>query len=290
MHSMRSALAAILFVASCANSVRADEGPHGPSIVGIDHIPTAVAQLEQAARDYGKLGFALKRGRPHENGLRNNHVKFEDGAGIELISPPAAPTDALSTHYARFLKEGEGPAYFAFHARDTTALHTALRSAGFKFKSGEYGTSLDEPLLDFLFFVQDNRSPTDLPEHFAHANSSTAMTGVWLALDDARHARLRKLLLALGAKETRERVPVPDPIEAEVFAVQNGRVVVLPYGTQIHAGRPVVGAEFQVRKLSSTACDTPTSKGIMVSVAKQCFVTSSLTHGLRLEFHERPAP
>ena len=45
---------------------------------------------------YQRLGFSLKPGRFHAHGLRNNHIKFEDGSGLELISPPGHPTDDLT--------------------------------------------------------------------------------------------------------------------------------------------------------------------------------------------------
>ena len=156
-----------------------------------------------------------------------------------------------------------------------------------KLRTDGDGTQLDEPLLDFLFFVQDNRSPTDRPTHFAHPNTATAMTGVWLALDDAHRWRMRQLLLALGATVRRERVLAPERIEADVFTVQNGRIVVLPANRQTHAGRPIIGVEFLVRDLASTACARHTSEK-MPSAAqlRRCVIDPSHAHGVWLEFHE----
>lgn len=47
--------------------------------VGLHHVIVAVNDLEVAARSYRQLGFALKPGRPHANGIENQHVKFADG-------------------------------------------------------------------------------------------------------------------------------------------------------------------------------------------------------------------
>ena len=63
--------------------------------LGLDHIPVAVRDLERAAATFRRLGFALKPGRPHANGIRNVHVKFPDGSGIELLTAPR-PQDELS--------------------------------------------------------------------------------------------------------------------------------------------------------------------------------------------------
>jgi hypothetical protein len=53
-----------------------------------------VKDLNAASERYQALGFTLKPGRLHADGIRNNHVKFPDGSGIELISPPATPLSA----------------------------------------------------------------------------------------------------------------------------------------------------------------------------------------------------
>jgi hypothetical protein len=51
----------------------------GAAVLGIDHVPVAVADLESAGEQYRALGFALKPGRPHANGIQNLHAKFPDG-------------------------------------------------------------------------------------------------------------------------------------------------------------------------------------------------------------------
>jgi hypothetical protein len=51
-------------------------------LFGIDHIPLVVKYLDDAAEAYRRLGFAIKPGRPHADGIRNAHAKFPDGAGI----------------------------------------------------------------------------------------------------------------------------------------------------------------------------------------------------------------
>ncbi len=240
-----TALSLLLFV---IGNVSAGEAPaaRGPSLIGIDHIPTVVENLDEAAASYQRLGFSLKPGRAHENGLRNRHIKFEDGSGVELISPPRQPSDDLTKTYAEFLRSGEGPAYLSFHARDTAALSSALSQANIVFETESGLITLADQNLDFIFFVRDNRSPTDKPEHFAHPNTAVAMTEVWLALDGPSRASLRKLLLALGAVERHEHARVPSKVRAEVFTVQNGRIVVVPDKHQAQKGRRIIGAKFRV--------------------------------------------
>jgi hypothetical protein len=93
-------------------AVAASFPPPDPAVIGLDHIPIAVGDLARAADDYRALGFALKPGRPHDNGIQNQHVKFTDGTELELITAPAAG-DALTTTYRRHLENGDGPAFLA---------------------------------------------------------------------------------------------------------------------------------------------------------------------------------
>lgn len=191
---------------------------------------------------YRALGFALKPGRPHDNGLRNAHIKFANGAGLELISPTHA-RDALSAHYVDLLRAGEGPAYLALHAPDEAHAAQALQAAGIAHRRDADGLTLTDPQLDWIFFTGDNRSPTDRPAHFAHANGAFAMREVWVALDDA--APLVRLLSALGAKAHDEARRVPFETAARVFDLAcGGRIVVVPARHQIVPGHPLIAVAF----------------------------------------------
>lgn len=214
-------------------------------LVRLDHIPTAVRNLEQAVADYRELGFAIKPGRPHANGLRNAHIKFANGAGLELITAPEAK-DEQSAHYAAFLREGEGPAFLTLHADDEAAASAALQAAGVAHKHDADGLALTDPRLGWIFFAGDNRSPTDRPEHFAHANGAFATREVWVAMDDA--APLMQLLSALGARSRRETRTLPFPARARVFDLADGgRIVIVPAKHQVTAGHPLIGVVMATR-------------------------------------------
>ncbi len=280
-------VACALFAWSCTHAPKVD----AQAIVGLDHIPTVVSDLERAQDTYRRLGFSLKPGRAHANGLRNAHVKFEDGSGIELIAPPHEATDELTRDYRERLRHGEGPAYLSLHARDKTALIAALNAAGIAFEDDGLLT-LSDPQLRFLFFVQDNRSPTDRPEHFAHANSANAMTGVWLALDEPAAAALKRLLLALDAGHTRASVRPPgtsrgNAVAADLFRVNNGRIVVVPKRAEANETRTILGAEFRVRSLAEAKRALRTSNLRFARAERPHAVraASDVAHGLWLEFH-----
>jgi Glyoxalase-like domain len=269
----------LLLLVVCAEAGELQDTQSGPPIIGIDHIPLVVKNLGRAIDAYMGVGFSLKPGRLHGNGIRNSHVKFKDGSGVELLSPPSESKDALTAHYLEHLKQGDGPAYISFHARDTGKLIAVLNSSGFASKND--GTvTLDDPELGFIFFVKDNRSPTDKPEHFVHPNSTIAITSVWLALDGKSRKSLSKMLTALGAVTSEKTVFAPDAIKAAVFTVQNGQIVVLPKNHQLRANRPVIGATFRIPGDALATSVTGDRRRLLVS--------PSNAHGLWLDFREGP--
>jgi hypothetical protein len=158
-------------------------------------------------------------------GRQWTHVKFPDGAGIELLTAPKS-VEAMSAHYMDHLRDGEGPAFLSFHARDTGRLHTALRDGGYEFRQDGESTTLMAPEFSFLFFVRDNRSPTDRPDDFAHTNGATALSAVWVATENGES--LARLLVPLGGQQERRKISAPDPVEATVVSLGEGEVIILP--------------------------------------------------------------
>jgi hypothetical protein len=101
------------------------------------------------------------------------------------------------------------------------------------------------------------------------------MTEVCLALDPPARASLRTLLLALGAIESSETVRVPAAVRAEVFSVQNGRVVVVSDDYRPQNGREIIGVTFRVRTVQAVR-QIPGVTGTSVPPA--------VAHGLWLRF------
>lgn len=158
---------ALLFIATTA-LLRADSRreERGTAVLGLDHVIVAVNDLEPAAQRYRDLGFALKPGRPHDNGIRNEHVKFPDGTEIELLTAPEARDD-LTAQYRRHLAGGDGPAFFALFEPERGLVSRRLDAAGLSYE--RKGSMVDFPAehpLGYIFFGRRNQSPTDRPEHF----------------------------------------------------------------------------------------------------------------------------
>lgn len=264
-------------------------GDPDPLISGLDHIPVAVSDLDAAAEQYRRLGFTLKEGRPHANGIRNRHVKFADGSAIELITAAEA-RDALSGGYMRHLADGDGPAFVALYAPSLDRLAGALDAAERRHERAQGVLTFPAgDSLHHIFFGARGRSPTDRPEHFAHANGAEALVGVWLAADDL--SAERDLLEMLGATITEGERAVPEPANAGAATFPDGEIVLLPASRRLVPGRRIVGATIRTRSLAAlreamarAGLDAPsvrrTPRGTSV------VLPPDLAHGLWLEFLE----
>jgi catechol 2,3-dioxygenase-like lactoylglutathione lyase family enzyme len=285
-HSFPAAAAALLLISTTfgLNAQRAAQHT-SPLVTGLDHIIILVNDLDAAATRYRAMGFALKPGRPHDNGIRNQHVKFEDGTELELLTAPEAK-DQLTTQYRRYLAQGDGPAHVVLYAPDADAL--AKRIVG-----GEFGAERDG-LITFpighrlrpIFFRGRNKSPTDRPEHFAHRNSAYALTRAWLAVDDAGPEL--KLFAAVGGSVSEEDVQVPQPARVRTVTFGADRILLLPGSRQRLPGRPVVGASVVVKALSDVHRQLLAS-GLkpMAGASGTVLLPPEQTHGIWLEFRER---
>ena len=239
----------------CTSSASAQQG-----VLGLDHIPVVVKDLARAKLDFEKLGFTLKPGRPHDNGLRNEHVKFANGTEIELVTPSEA-SDALSTQYVEWLRGGDG------------AVSLGLYRPG-KAPAPPPG----------VFFAGRQKSPTDLPEHFDHPNGAVTLSTVWLAGGPAE-AKLSNLP---GAKPVQASFCAPFGYGTKIVRWKEGELYLLPESQQIVRGRPIVAATVTVRSLA-------TVQGVFAATRTKARPASGCarnslwveTHGLWLEFLER---
>lgn len=285
---LRTGLAAALLLATaCADA--AEPAKEAPLVVGLDHIPLAVRDLDAAGADFRKLGFVLKPGRYHPDGIRNLHAKFADGSEIELITA-AAPRDELSRLYVEHLREGEGPAFLGLYAPELPALLARLAANGQPGEQDGDMVSLPQSLqLGYLFFGGRERSPTDRAEYFRHPNGADALIGVWLALPESTPER--RLLPGLGVPIADEPVHAPEAGTAPVAHLPQGEVVFLPAARQQFPNRPIVGATVHTGSLDAVitalrAAQLPVPPVVETPHGRSLFLPPQQVHGLWLEFRE----
>ena len=283
-------ISAALFAASHISCMaQTSGGNRSPAAVaGLDHIPVAVSQLDAAASRYTALGFSLKPGRPHRNGIQNRHVKFRDGSEIELITAPDS-TDALTGEYRRSISSGDGPAFVAFFAPELSAVTSILDARSQPYRSDGGITFETTDRLRYIFFGRRNASPTDRPEHFDHPNTAESLFGVWLAGDDL--AAELGLLEDLGARIADRAVNVPDSVTAPVGELDLGEIIFLPSSYQLVNGRRIVGATILCRDLDVLRIVLGRNGIVPPSIiqtprGRSMFIAPDVALGLWLEFRE----
>jgi len=231
--------------------------PETPAMLvrAIDHIPVAVADLERAEASFAALGFTLKPGRAHANGIRNAHAKFADGSSIELITAPAA-VDALTSQYRALIAHGNGPAFLALHVPDMAALGRALAPFGARVeREGGMVSFRAGDSLGHLFFGTGERSRTDRPEHFVHANGTQGIAAVWLAPSD--RAETERLFAQLGIRFADAWRCLEICSTARVARIGSGELVLVDAARQRLKGRPIIGVTLRVDRGTKSRLVSP---------------------------------
>lgn len=266
-------------------AVPAGAGEPAPLIRGLDHLPLAVADLESAAANFGKLGFLIKPGRPHGNGLRNQHIKFPNGEGIELMTV-RDPKDSLAREYDDWLKGGDGPSFWSIYSADLAALTTRLSSEGLDPVNEGHVVTIAQGLLPHRVFFGDRlRSPTDGPQYWAHPNTAIALKSVWLA----NGADEQTLLVALGAVPAGHESCSPFTTSATtlVFPGEDDEVI-FARGLERAPERSIVGATVTVQSLAS-AREILEMNGVAYVAgckSQSVWIAPSEANGLWLEMRE----
>lgn len=261
------------------------QGQNAPLVRGLDHVPIGVRDLEQAQADFARLGFAIKPGRAHANGIRNAHIKFRNGTEIELITASTAQ-DSLSARYVEFLRIGEGPVLLGLYAPDLPALPAQLSARNVPSAPG-----IGVPLSltgrhDWIFFDRRQNSPTDRDAHFAHANGASELAAVWIAASPAD----RSLLRDLGGETVSEIRCSPFAAQAAVLRLGEGEIVLVPLDEK--AGHPTqilaLTVFVQNLRLARQVIGTRAFKPAAECAADSLWIDPTSAHGLWLELRERP--
>jgi hypothetical protein len=278
-------------LASCATWFSPAVPAEPAARVGISHVNIAVADLDKASADYARLGFALKEGRPHPDGIRNRHVKFRDGTEIELITAPEA-TDALTAHYRQLIEAGDGPAFLSLDVEPPALAVERVKRAGLPASTN--GGQVDFPFespLGYVFFAGLNQSPTDRPEHFAHANAATSLVGVTLAAENLDPERA--LFRAFGLLESSCAVADSAVERPSTGSGRTERCVVLHDGGVVRLRHDAARGGRRIAALEVRVAEAGTVMRVLESAhvpfraepsAARLTVEGEITHGVALTF------
>jgi hypothetical protein len=226
---MRAAALACMLALLAADGAGAQETCRASaSAPALDHTILVVRDLDSAAAGFRRLGFRIKNGRLHANGLLNRHVKFRDGSGIELMTVRGRPGDAMARDYAMLLESGEGGVYAAMGVPALPAAEraaAALRLETLRSSSGPWRFVSFPPASPAaaIFFSTGGAAVRDADSVFAHAPAVDGIAEVWIEGGPA----LGELLSSLGATQC-GRARGPDGRRGRRWALGRGTLVVVP--------------------------------------------------------------
>ena len=155
-----------------------------PAGLHIDHVPIAVRDLASTVAQFREMGFTIKPGRPHQNGIENASIKFADGSYIELITAHNG-RDSIAKQYEENLKKGQGASYVFLRDSDGTFADQVRRSGGRREAAGPFAfTELPESWhVPHLQLIQYLAPAQDSAEIYQHANGALRVAAVWMFVD-----------------------------------------------------------------------------------------------------------
>ena len=238
----------------------------------VDHVVIAVSDLEDTAADFRSLGFTIKPGRLHPNGLLNSHVKFVDGTSLELMSLAGEPTDPVAAAYADFLQAGDGGAFAAIEADPDRVIRVAselnlpaqlTRSGPFAWVTvddSQYGPGGQSSPVFFVSYLARSADADSLLVHDA------GVVGIGSVQLDATDA-LADMLVRLGARHC-PADPEGEADSSVIVGLANAELVLLTKGAMRHRRKAV--RDVTLLGTSTTLVSQPVR------------LDETMTHGVRL--------
>jgi hypothetical protein len=161
----------------------------------LDHVTLAVKNINSAKNNYSnQLGFTIKEGRVHKNGLINSFIKFSDGSALELVTTNE-PKDDLADWYKNFINNSEGVAFTALENDQLDLLYDKLTESGFVINKQSNNSSYSivnfqpQDFMHHFFFINYTHKIYDSLETFKHKNGATKLFAVWISIDNIDKAK-----------------------------------------------------------------------------------------------------
>lgn len=251
--------------------------PQHPAELYLDHVPVAVHSLDAAMQTYSeRLGFVLKPGRAHPNGIRNAFTKFSDGSYLELITVGEA-TDDLSRWYRGFLDWQEGGAFLALRADSLPGLARFFQEHEYEVSLQSYGPafsilSFSDSVLESVFMIEYLEPVQDDASLLEHPNTAVGLEAVWLPR---------------GTFERMAELSGLWPAHDSVIALAGGMISMS--SSPLRAN--VIGVTIRVRDLAATREALWNGTGEEFSIlcdvrGRRLLVPPRATHGIWIEFLE----
>ncbi len=154
-----------------------------------DHVIIGSSNLNNSVKMFAKLGFSIKEGRIHQNGIKNNFVEFNDGSEIEIIEINN-PSNNLSSEYSKMINQKKYGLQFALRISEPEKLNSSFTQTNSIFseynKNNVYSTistpSVNQKL-PFFFINYKNGNNNTITNH---VNKANGISSVWFSTKDIK--------------------------------------------------------------------------------------------------------
>jgi hypothetical protein len=176
------------------------------------------------------LGFNIKKGGLHKNGIENLFIEFKDGSEIEIMTIDT-PRDMLAKEYKTLINQKKWGLGFAFRTDQIEGLAQHLNNVypePMELIQRDYYTTLSRKKYDKelpLFFIeyQDKNSNSIID----HPNCSVGINSIWLSTKDLRETVLRFSDWGFSLIDT---IKIPDINNKAILVRNNNFEVILIEG------------------------------------------------------------
>ncbi len=196
--------------------------------IQVDHVISVVSDIEKATNSYIEKGFNVKKGRLHQNGLINAHIKFKNNTSFELISIKGTPTDEIAINYLELLSKREGGVFVAISGITTHEMEWKLLELNIKYKTIEgrnwdYITFPKTSSLAHFFFIDSHITINDSADILTHKNETDKILEIYVEGDDY----VVEFLKGIGLKYLGKNTDI-DYQKGDVFMTETGKIIVIP--------------------------------------------------------------
>lgn len=157
----------------------------------LDHVIIGTKNLNESKLFFKDvLGFEIKNGTPHKNGISNFFIEFRDTSEIEFIEV-SQPKDNLSNDYLKMISNNKFGMQFAFRITELDKLEESFAQLKSPFihvaNNGSYSTLSSNTINKELpvFFIQYNAPNMNSETH--HSNKEKRIKSVWFETKDIKN-------------------------------------------------------------------------------------------------------
>ncbi|MCB9248740.1 MAG: VOC family protein [Ignavibacteriales bacterium] len=154
-----------------------------------DHVIIGTNNLNKSSTLFTNLGFLVKEGNKHKNGITNSFVEFIDGSEIELMEVDN-PTDELSKEYGNLINANKYGLQFAVRVDEINKLKSSFSQLNKGFTelsvNNTYNTlSLKNINSELpIFFIQYNSENNNVLTN--HKNKAKRISAIWISTKDIK--------------------------------------------------------------------------------------------------------